>query len=133
MTRFRSRIGRAIAAAALLAAAASTVSCGAGEKTLGVADPLAAPLTPTYAEVRAILDHRCVGCHGGGGESEGEAGGDDRNYSSCAGILADLDGILSSSVYGGSMPPGALPRMTEREKLILTRWVAQGAHSPCNP
>lgn len=133
MTRRESRTGHTFAAAALLAAAASIVSCGAGEKTLGLADPLAAPLTPTYEQAKAILDAKCVGCHGGGGESESEPDGDDRNYSSCAGIVADLAGILSTSVDGGSMPPGALPRLTEREKLILTRWIAQGAHSPCNP
>ncbi|MEK7348510.1 MAG: hypothetical protein AABZ94_06530 [Candidatus Eisenbacteria bacterium] len=133
MTRSRSGTGRAFAVAALFVAAASVTSCGAGEKTLGIADPLAAPLAPTYEEAKSILDRKCVGCHGGGGESEAEPGSDDRNYSSCAGILADLNGILSTSVVGGSMPPGALPRLTEREKLILDRWAALGAHSPCNP
>ncbi|MEK7314966.1 MAG: hypothetical protein AAB011_02205 [Candidatus Eisenbacteria bacterium] len=129
----RSGFSHAFAAAVLLAAAVSIVSCGSGERTLGLADPLAAPLAPTYEQAKAILDTRCVGCHGGGGDSELEPGGDDRDYSSCAGIIADLSGILSTSVDGGSMPPGALPRLTEREKLILTRWIAQGAHAPCNP
>jgi uncharacterized membrane protein len=129
MTRSRSRIHRALAAAALIAAAASISSCGSGEKTLGVADPLAAPLTPTYEQAKAILDRKCVGCHGSGSETES----DNPNYSSCAGIEAGLEGILTSSVFGGSMPPGALPRLTEREKLILDRWIGQGAHSPCNP
>ena len=133
MNRPRYDLRRAFAAAALLAAAVSIVSCGSGEKTLGLADSLAAPLTPTYEQAKAILDAKCVGCHGGGGESQPEPGGDDPDYSSCAGITADLSGILDTSVLGGSMPPGALPRLTEREKLILERWIAQGAPSPCNP
>lgn len=133
MARRRSGIRRAIAAAAWLAAAAAVSSCGSGEKTLGLADPLAAPLAPTYEQARAILDKKCLGCHDGGGESGAEPGEDDPDYSTCAGIQAGLEGILTTSVFGGSMPPGALPRLTEREKLILDRWIAQGAHSPCNP
>ena len=118
--------------ALLLAAAAllTLCSCGSGERTLGVADPLAAPLAPTYEQARQILDRRCLVCHDGGGEAEG---GEDTDYSTCRGIVAGVGGILRTSVDGGSMPPGALPRLTEREKLILRRWIEQGACAPCNP
>jgi uncharacterized membrane protein len=134
------------------------VSCGSGDRPLGVVDPDAAPATPTYQQVKAILDRRCLACHGGGSGGDragaiaragvaipaagapiaGAAAGataqeDDRNYADCAGISADLDGILNAAVVTGSMPPGALPRLTEREKLIVERWILQGACSPCRP
>lgn len=111
-------------------------SCGSGSETLGVVDPLAAPLAPTYEQVREIVERRCVGCHGGTGENvtaPGEDERDDPHYGDCAGIVSGVAGILETSVDGGSMPPGALPRMTEREKLILRRWAANGACAPCNP
>jgi hypothetical protein len=32
------------------------------------------------------------------------------------------------------MPPGAWPRLSEEEKLLVQRWLSQGACSPCtNP
>lgn len=121
---------RAITAACVLASSAVLLSCGSGDKTLGLADPLAAPLHPTYEQVRAILDRRCLSCHDEGGEGVEDG---DPDYSTCAGIRADLGGILDTAVFGGSMPPGALPRLTEREKLIITRWIDDGAPSPCTP
>jgi uncharacterized membrane protein len=126
------------------------VSCGFGDQPLGVVDPDAAPTTPTYQQVKSILDRRCLVCHGGGSGGDRAAAitragvataptvgsaaqGDDRNYADCAGISADLVGILNAAVVTGSMPPGALPRLTEREKLIVERWILQGACSPCRP
>ncbi|HSQ61007.1 MAG TPA: hypothetical protein VLT84_11375 [Acidobacteriota bacterium] len=127
---------RLAAAAAALALLVAINSCGSGSETLGVVDPLAAPLEPTYEQVREILDRRCVGCHGGSGEVvtvPGEEERDDPHYGDCAGIVSGIPGILDTSVDGGSMPPGALPRMTEREKMIIRRWAANGACAPCNP
>lgn len=124
------------ALAAALAVPLAVSSCGSGSETLGVVDPLAAPLDPTYEQVREILERRCVGCHGGTGENvpaPGEDEHDDPRYGDCAGIVSGIHGILETSVDGGSMPPGALPRMTEREKLIIRRWAANGACAPCNP
>ena len=129
MIRVPNALRRAAAVACVLVSSAAILSCGSGDKTLGVADPLSAPLNPTYEQVRVILDRRCVSCHSEGGEAEE----DDPDYSTCAGILADLGGILDTAVLGGSMPPGALPRLTEREKLIITRWIDDGAPSPCTP
>ena len=133
MIRVPDVVRRAITAAGVLAAGAVILSCGSGEKTLGVADPLAAPPHPTYEQVRVILDRRCLSCHDKGGEGDEGGEDDDPDYSTCAGILADLGGILDTAVLDGSMPPGALPRLTEREKLILTRWIDDGAPSPCTP
>ncbi|HEU4334345.1 MAG TPA: hypothetical protein VFT32_07620, partial [Candidatus Eisenbacteria bacterium] len=63
--RLQIRLAAWTAALALLLA---LNSCGSGSETLGVVDPLAAPLDPTYEQVREILERRCVGCHGGAGE-----------------------------------------------------------------
>ena len=121
------RGGRLLIAAAAIVALAS---CGSGERTLGVVDPLAAPLAPTFEQAKRILDRKCLPCHDGGGEAEG---GEDADYSTCQGIVAGVGGILDTAVDGNSMPPGALPRLTEREKLLLRRWIDQGACAPCNP
>jgi len=139
--------GRRARGLLLLGVAATLLaSCGFGDQPLGVVDPDAAPATPTYQQVKAIMDRRCLVCHGGGIGGDRAAAiaraglapsaateDDDRDYSDCAGISADLDGILNTAVVEGSMPPGALPRLTEREKLIVTRWILQGACSPCRP
>lgn len=123
------------------------VACGSGNAPLAVVDPGAAPLNPTYEQARGILDRYCLPCHGGGGgaredlppvasahgttNAPEDEGGENIDVSSCAAIHASLTGIMNTSVNGNSMPPGALPRLTEREKLTVARWIAQGACSPC--
>jgi mono/diheme cytochrome c family protein len=118
-----------------------TVSCGSGDRPLSAVDPEAAPAVPTYEMVAAILDRNCVPCHHAGkvsppprlgplGEDE-EEDDDAEPYDTCEGIRDGIDGILDTAIDGGSMPPGAWPRLDERERLIITRWVEQGACSPC--
>jgi len=112
-------------------------ACGSGDAPLAVVDPGAAPLQPTYSQAKGILDYYCLPCHGGGGGARREPApaveedGESIDVSSCEAIHQSLSGILDTSVDGNSMPPGALPRLTEREKLTLKRWIAQGACSPC--
>lgn len=138
---------RALAGGLIATAGATAVlsfaGCGSGSQPLAVVDPQAAAATPTFEQVRSILDLRCLGCHGGGGNatSAGTArvhptavaeDGEGADYSSCQGIVSGVEGILRTGVDGGSMPPGALPRLTETEKLIIRRWVQQGTCAPCN-
>jgi len=113
-------------------ALALLAACGQGDKTLAEVDPGAAPLFPSFQLVQNILDRSCVPCHKGEGEGEQEAGGDDTDLSTCAGIIASRD-LTLQVIDDESMPPGALPRLTEREKLILHRWVENGYCAPCNP
>lgn len=118
-----------------------TASCGSGDRPLSAVDPGAAPAVPTYEMVAAILDRNCVPCHNAGKVSgpprpsplgEDDEGEDDAEpYDTCEGIRDGIDGILDTAIDGGSMPPGAWPRLDERERLIITRWVEQGACSPC--
>jgi hypothetical protein len=122
--------------ACLLALAVGLSACAAGDRTLAEVDPQAAPLHPSYDQVLAIVDFNCAPCHGGGSatapskEDGGE--GDDLDYSSCEGIQRGLDGLRSSVLQDGSMPPGAWPRITDRDKLLLQRWLDDGACSPCS-
>jgi uncharacterized membrane protein len=117
--------------------------CSSGDRTLADVDPDAAPANPTYEQVVAILDRNCVPCHSGGsslaqpltslapredGEDDDD---DDPNYDSCEGIQDGLDGILDTAIENATMPPGAWPRLDQRERLILSRWIEQGACCPC--
>jgi len=116
--------------------------CTSGDRTLADVDPDAAPANPTYEQVVAILDRSCVPCHSAGNASpvpltsldsrEGGEGDDsDPDYDSCEGIQDGLSGIIDTAISEASMPPGAWPRLNERERLILIRWIGQGACSPC--
>jgi uncharacterized membrane protein len=104
-------------------------ACDSGDGTLAAVDPGAVPLSPSYDMVVQILDRSCVPCHKGGGEVEE----DDPDYDSCLGIRAGIAGLLSEGVERETMPPGAWPRLSEEEKLVITRWVQEGACSPCSP
>ena len=121
----------------------SLAGCSSGDRALAEVDPDAASASPTYDQVVAILDRSCVPCHSDGDEStppftslsireDGEDDDDeDPNYDSCQGIQEGLEGIIETAIEEGSMPPGAWPRLDERERLILSRWIEQGACSPC--
>ena len=47
--------------------------------------------------------------------------------------VTGIEIMPASAVLEGSMPPGALPRLNEVEKLTIARWIEQGACAPCNP
>lgn len=127
----------------------SFAACGSGDLPLDEVDPDAAPQIPTFDQVNSIFKRSCVPCHTGdntdsnntnqmpllpgNGDDDGE---DDDNflpYDTCEQILNDIGNILTEAVTDESMPPGAWPRLTEREKLIIIRWLETGACAPCNP
>jgi uncharacterized membrane protein len=108
-------------------------ACGSGEKTLLQVDPQAVPDEPTYEMVVAILDRSCVPCHQNGDDGEPEEEDDDPNFDACEGILAGLPGLITEALVKEAMPPGAWPRLNEREKLTIQRWAQNGACAPCNP
>jgi len=123
---------------------AAVAGCGgSGDLPLDQVDPDAAPATPTYDQVYAIMQRACVPCHGGSSNAavmqsaqglleEGDEGeGEDLNLDNCTDIVAQRDGILET-IENNTMPTGALPRLTSVEKLLIRRWVEQGAAAPCN-
>lgn len=114
---------------AALAVLALVASCGRGDKTLLQADPGAVVAAPTYQQVRAILDLNCVPCHKGQGSDLSVR----PNLQTCEGMMGELGRIVQDAVVLEKMPPGAWPRLTEEEKLTITRWIENGACAPCKP
>lgn len=125
----------------VLALVAAVLACnGSGDLPLDQVDPEAAPANPTYDQVFTILHNRCVTCHTGEGEDEGEfvtlreratTGDAEPDLSDCVEIVALRDDILQQ-VEENTMPPGAMPRLTNEQKLTIRRWVENGAPAPCN-
>ena len=105
----------------LLAGPLAVAGCTSGSDSLERVDPAAAPLHPTWAEVEPILDRNCVPCHSGG----------EQNYTTCSATTRELEEFEEVVFEEGSMPPGAWPRLDERQKLIIRRWIRDGA--PCAP
>lgn len=123
---------------ALAGLACSLAGCSSGDRTLDAVDPQAVTAAPTYDQVFAIIHNNCVTCHTGSGEGENDmvAGAslvveDVPGFEDCISIVAQRDDILGR-VEDNTMPPGAMPRLTSEEKLILRRWVENGAPAPCN-
>lgn len=122
--------------------------CDAGDLTLDQVDPDAVPAEPTFDQVFSIFQRECAPCHTDSkdddepDEPQGRSpspvtfGGAAPDYSTCAGIIANLDDALGAIFGNNNMPPGAWPRLTSEEKLIIERWVQQwddgGQVSPCN-
>jgi uncharacterized membrane protein len=109
--------------AALLAFALLT-GCGSGEAPLAVVDPEAVPENPTFEQAFAIVQRECASCHRGGG-------GPSPSYLTCEDLVANRNDLVISALQENSMPPGAWPRLNSRDRLILSRWIAQGADAPC--
>ena len=125
----------------LLVVAALLIACdGSGDLPLDQVDPAAVPANPTYDQVYAVLDNRCVMCHtgsdddddgDGGGYPSATAGDAEPDLTDCDQIVAQRFDILDQ-VEDNIMPPGAMPRLTSEQKLLIQRWVANGAPAPCN-
>jgi len=118
--------------------------CGSGDLPLETVDPDAVPAEPTYDQVFSILESKCAPCHGSNsGDSSPRAADrsgveavsreDDLDYASCAGIVGNIDGLVETGIVKGNMPPGAWPRFTSEERLIVQRWIDNGACAPCAP
>ena len=133
----RRRLGHLLALVLLACAAGG---CASGDQTLDAVDPNAVATAPTYEQVFAIIHNNCVSCHDDGDEGEEDflanaaamAAEDQPGLEDCTSIVALRFDILDQ-VNANAMPPGAMPRLTSEEKLIIRRWVENGAVAPCNP
>jgi uncharacterized membrane protein len=103
---------------------ACVAGCGWGDRPLSAVDPGAAPLHPGYDLVQRIVQHDCVPCHGGSVSAEPD-------LSTCESLVAHADDIGRTVLERGSMPPGAWPRLGDVDKLVLQRWIDDGAPAPC--
>jgi uncharacterized membrane protein len=82
----------------------------------------------TFTEVRRVIDRRCAACH--------SAAPSDVSFGVAPGgvmfdtpdqILARVTRIQERAVLTRTMPPGNKTNITEAERAILRRWIAQGA------
>ena len=121
--RFVTSIARLAMCAAL---AIGFVACSSGDRTLNEVDPQAVTAQPTFDQVNAIIHNKCVSCH------DENAGEEYSSFTTCTAIVAERGSILDR-IQDNTMPPGVLPRVTTEEKLIIQRWVENGAPAPCNP
>jgi hypothetical protein len=125
------------------------LACGSGDLTLNEADPQIVAQKPAWAEVEPIIQRDCVPCHAGidlgdgddDDDDEGDEGDDkpaggrlttaassnDPGLESCPSVVANLDDVVEEIFDDNSMPPGAWPRLSSRQKLIIERWIAAGA------
>lgn len=107
---------------AALALALAAGACGFGSEPLEVVDPDAAPGQPDYAtDIAPIMALRCNACHSA-----------DALVWSRATPYLDEQGSAEAwacqswqTIVDGSMPPGALDRLSASEELTMERWAAQ--------
>jgi len=77
----------------------------------------------SYAEVKAIVDKRCVSCHAQQPSFQGIAEAPKGvMLDTEARVLAQAAQIHQQSVLTRAMPPGNLTQMTEEERQALARW-----------
>jgi len=140
----RRRVGPALALLLLLVV---TAGCNSGDATLAQVDPDAVPHDPDYEIVFSIIQRDCAPCHTESDDDGGDDGGDDAStwegpqrsalggtepdLTTCEGILGSLSEV-DEEIRKNSMPPGAWPRLSSEEKLIIERWIDNGAVAPCN-
>jgi uncharacterized membrane protein len=131
-------VSRRVRIAPFLLAVLLAACDGSGDLPLDQVDPAAVPANPTYDQVYAVLDNRCVMCHtGGGDDGDGDgyaparASDVEPDLTDCSQIVAQRFDILDQ-VEDNIMPPGAMPRLTSEQKLLIRRWVENGAPAPCN-
>lgn len=81
-----------------------------------------------FAQVKGILETRCVACHATRPTNPAFAAPPlGISLESPRQIRAQKDRIVARTVTTRTMPPGNLTGMTEEERAILAAWVAQGA------
>ncbi|MDP9201525.1 MAG: urate hydroxylase PuuD [Gemmatimonadota bacterium] len=98
---------------------------GSAANTVGASDS-SAPVT--FTEARRVIDRRCAACHSAepSDVTFGVAPGGVR-FDTPEQILAHVARIRERAVATRTMPPGNKTNITEVERAILRRWIAQGA------
>jgi len=89
----------------------------------------AAGATVTYAQVQHVIDQRCTACHSSHPTrmSVAPAG---ITFDTAAQIKAQALLIKQQAVVAKAMPLGNVTGMTQDERDLLGRWIAQGAKIP---
>ena len=101
---------------------------GGGAAVSSVAAAADVPAQVTFADARSIIDRRCAACHSAApsiiefGATPGGVSFDDP-----ARIQALAARIRARAVETRTMPLGNRTNMTDRERVILARWIDGGA------
>lgn len=128
------------AVALFFIASAMMSSCSSGDAPLELVDPDAVPHDPDFELVFNIIQNECAPCHDDNddGEDEEETRGSrlgllkgvEPSLQTCDEIFDQRDDIWDE-IEKNTMPPGAWPRLSSAEKLIIQRWLENGAVVPC--
>lgn len=113
----------AAAARAMLATVDANTSPAAFQATVEATIAALLPSAgPAFAEVRAIVNARCVSCHGSGIAQAG------LRLDSDAAIRANAQSIYFQAVVQRTMPLGNATGMTDAERQLIGAWFQAGAH-----
>jgi uncharacterized membrane protein len=104
------------------------MSVGAVSDSVAAIDSSASSAPVTFEEARHVIDRRCAACHSEhpsdltfGGAPVGVM------FDTPEQIVARTARIRERAVVTRTMPPGNKTNITEAERALLGRWIAQGA------
>ena len=81
-----------------------------------------------FAAARAVVDARCVSCHSATPRDENfDTAPKNVKFDTPEQIRAMREKILVSAVESETMPLGNITGMTDEERVLLGRWLRQGA------
>jgi len=105
-----------------LIAACSIWGCASGDSPLSEVDPDAVPDSTSYDQIYSIIQRECLPCHDDGGTAP--------PYDTCEHVIENFDALFDQVFVKNEMPPGAWPRLSSEERLVLLRW---NGEAPCVP
>lgn len=125
---WRSALIGTVAAAAVALCVLLTIGSPSADASTAAAG---VPAVVTFADARHVIDRRCAACHS-------LQPSDSAFGAAPAGVAFDLPAQIQShaarirerAVVTRTMPPANKTHITEQERAILGRWIAQGAHGP---
>jgi uncharacterized membrane protein len=106
-----------------------TLTALASAAAMTVPEPASASGPPVaFSDVKGIIDARCLPCHAQKPTMPGIAAPPKGVvFDTAADIVGARDSIFLQAVNTKAMPLGNLTAMTDEERAVLGRWIAQGA------
>lgn len=101
-------------------AAGLVAACAASAPPAGKAASLCAGAPATIADVRPVLERRCLSCHAGDGLAAEE------HDFSRVDVLRAQRGRVADAVAARAMPPAGRAPLTDAEAETLARWASCG-------
>jgi len=86
--------------------------------------PASASAPPvSYAQLRQVLEQRCLSCHGEAVQMKGI------RFDQLEGVRTHAQGIYQQVVVTRQMPMNNATQITEDERQLIARWYQQGART----